>query len=70
MISGCLIGLVMSVIPCEEAEIEDASWFHVEGPEVSVEPFRDHGDGVYVCSATEEELTYGPTFSESRELFV
>lgn len=38
-------------------------WFHLEGPEVTIEPFRDHGDGTYLCSVEPEQvLVAGPTF--------
>jgi len=40
-----------------------ASWFHIEGPETVIEPDRDHGDGVRICSVEKNPPNpYSPTF--------
>jgi hypothetical protein len=41
-----------------------ASWFHIEGPEVSCEPYRDHGDGPRQCSQSIDEPRGGDTFPQ------
>jgi len=53
--------LAALMITCVCPEIKEA-WFHIEGPEVVIEPDRDHGEGPRMCTATEDDLVCGPTF--------